>query len=120
MWRSSWTHIWTYANIKTSPFLSLLETAKFSSLILLAQKSFQTPLSLIYIHSQAGVWEGITYVSCNKTFQGKCGYYAEAKTEAAERCQVVVCAVVLKYVSWKMNIRWERRIQKIEKKIRGM
>lgn len=83
-----------------------------------AQKaqSFQTPLSLIYIHSQAAARESITYLSCNKTFQGKCGYYAEAKTEAAERYQVVVSAVVLKYVSWKVNVRWGRGIWKIEKK----
>lgn len=42
----------------------------------------------------------IVYLSCNKTLQGKCGYYAEAEAEATKCCQVIVSAVVLKYVSW--------------------
>lgn len=41
------------------------------------------------------------YLSCNKTLQGKCGYDAEAEAEAPKRCQVIISAVVLKYVSWK-------------------
>lgn len=40
-----------------------------------------------------------TYLSCNKTLQWKCGYYAEAKTETTKCCQVIISAVVLKYIS---------------------
>lgn len=49
-------------------------------------------------------WESITYLSCNKTLQWKCGYYTKPKTEATECCQVIISAVVLKNVSWNVEI----------------
>lgn len=41
------------------------------------------------------------YLSRNEALQGKRGYDAEAETEAAKCRQVIVPAVVFKYVSWK-------------------
>ena len=53
----------------------------------------------------------------HKTLQWKSGYYTEAKAEATKCRQVIISAVVLKYVSWKVTNVISKQICDIQKNV---